>query len=140
MYTSNKKNKKGLTLVEVLFAALILAIAVTGVLILFTQTIGIAKRVDYNYKASSLAKARMERARSVIETSGFDSLSDLAETETIIDADGISDPEGDFKRTTLVTEIDDNRTEFEVTVIYKYRETWMENNPVMFTTLFTDIK
>jgi len=140
MCTSNSKNKKGITLVEVLFSAVILAIAVSGILVLFTQTIGIAKRIDYDYKAAGLAKARMERARSVIETSGFDSLSGLVETETILDANGVPDPEGDFKRTTQVTSIDDNRTEYEVTIIYRYRQQWMVDNPVTFVTLFTDIQ
>jgi len=140
MWKMCTSNKRGVTLVEVLFSALVLAVAVMGILVLFTQTIGIAKRIDYEYKAVNIAKARMERARSAIETSGFDSLIELGETETLLDSDGVSDPEGDYKRTTVVTEIDDNRTEFEVTVVYRYRDEWRENDAVKISTLLTDIK
>ena len=136
IFISNKK--RGITLVEVLISAAILVLAITGILYVFVQTIDMSKRTDYEYVSLNLAKSRMERARNVMATSGFDSLPEMEESETTVDAYGASDPQGEFKRTTQVTVIDANRTEFEVTVKYKYRKSWRDDAAVTFKTMFTD--
>jgi type II secretory pathway pseudopilin PulG len=137
MYISTKK---GATLVEVLFSALILTIVLVGVLFIFTQTYDMSKRIDCEYTATNLAKARIERAKTIMESSGFDSLPDLNETDTIIDSSGGSDSDGEFKRSTTVTVLDSNRTEFEVEVIYKYNGEWKDGSAITIATLFTTIR
>ena len=142
MYTSNS-NKKGLTLTEILFSAAIITLVMTGVLIVFVQTIDISKRIDYEYTALNFAKNRIERARTIAETSGFDFLPDLSEADTILDSDGASDPNGDFKRSTGIT-LNHNGvtrlTKVEVSVIYKYRNEWKDDIPISATTLFVDME
>ena len=142
MQRAKRPNKKGTTLVEVLFSAMILAVAVTGILFIFVQTIDMSRRVDYEYTATNLARARMERARSVIETNGLDSLPDLNETDTLIDATGAPDAAGDFKRTTTVATLGSGilSLEFEVEVVYKYRGNWKDSASVTLTTIFSTIR
>jgi len=82
----------------------------------------------------------MERARAVIESSGFDSLGDLNETDTMVDETGGGNLSGDFKRSTTVTVLDANRTQFEVVVIYKYRGNWKNDASVTLTTIFSTIQ
>ena len=136
MYTSNK----GATLVEVLVSALILTLAVSGILFIFVQTLDMSKRVDHEYTAINLAKARMERATATIESSGFDSLPTLIETDVVIDESGGSDPEGEYKRSTTVTVLGANRTEFEVEVVYEYRGDWKDDTSTVLTTVFTSVR
>ena len=137
MYISTKK---GATLVEVLFSALILTIVLVGVLFIFTQTYDMSKRIDYEYNATNLAKDRIERAKTIMESSGFDFLPELDETDTIIDASGGSDADGEFKRSTTVTVVDSNRTKFEVEVIYKYGGEWKDDSAITVTTMFTTVR
>ncbi|MBL7155560.1 MAG: prepilin-type N-terminal cleavage/methylation domain-containing protein [Candidatus Omnitrophica bacterium] len=134
------KKENGITLVEVLFSAVILAMVITGILFIFVQTLDMSKRIDHEYTATNLATARMERARTVIESSGFDYLTDLRETDTIIDETGGQNPNGEFNRSTTVTPLDTNRTQFEVVVIYKYRGNWKDNASVTLTTIFSTIQ
>ncbi|NQU95409.1 MAG: hypothetical protein HQ549_04170 [Candidatus Omnitrophica bacterium] len=140
MQWSKRPNNNGTTLVEILFSAAILAMVVSGVLFIFAQTLDMSKRIDYEYTATNLAKARMERARAVIESSGFDSLGDLNETDTMVDETGGGNLSGDFKRSTTVTVLDANRTQFEVVVIYKYRGNWKNDASVTLTTIFSTIQ
>lgn len=132
---SSCKRKDGVTLVETLFSAVILVLVVAGVLVIFVRTVDISKRIDKEYVATNLAKSRIERARTVKVTSGFDSLSGLLdETDTIIAAD--------FKRsTTVTTNYNGNPrlTKIEVTIVYKYRGVWKDSIPVTMTTVLTDL-
>lgn len=137
---SNKT--KGVTLVETLFSSAIIALVIVSVLVIFAQTLDISKRVDCEYAAMNLAKNRLERARAIIGTSGFDSLPDLSETDTEIDID--SDDVPDFKRSTTVTTSygtpgDPNLTEVEVAVTYKYMNEWKGNAAITVTTVFVDM-
>ncbi|UCD55108.1 MAG: type II secretion system protein [Candidatus Omnitrophota bacterium] len=139
---SNCKRKDGVTLVETLLSAAILVLVVASVLIIFVRTVDISKRIDKEYTATNLAKSRVERARTTEITHGFDSLADLNETDVIIDADGVSDPSGEYKRsTTVTTNYNGNArlTKIDATVVYKYRNEWKDAIAITITTVLTDI-
>ena len=136
-------NKKGVTLTEVLFAVGIIAMVIAGVLIIFAQTVEVSRRINYEYAATNLAKARVERARSVISTNGFTALADMIETEKIIDAEGTSDSDGEFKRSTdvLLSYGGNSRlTQIQVDVVYKIGGGWKDSIPVTMVTVFSDIE
>jgi len=140
MFTSNKK---GITLTEVLFSAGILAIVATGILFVFVQTMDVSGRINYEYKATNLAKSRIERARTVITTNGFDSLVDLEEVDTLLDENGASNLNGNFKRSTDITTSyngDIRLTQIDVDVIYKYKDEWKDAAVIGITTVFTNIE
>ncbi len=93
------QSQRGASLIEVLIAVGIFLIGMEALLAVATQSITHAKRAEYVYTASSLAKNHLERLRAY----SFSALSSAAETDTLIDADGDSDPLGQFARTTTVT-------------------------------------
>ena len=131
------------TLVEVLFSAGVIALALVSILVIFVQTADMSKRVDYEYTATNLAKKRLEFARQVLGTQGYSFLFDLNEDDTEINSagDGIAaGEEGDFKRTTdVATYLADARmTSVEVTVVYRYRDEWKEGAAVVMSAVFRD--
>ena len=138
---TNYRKPKGATLTEVLFSAVIISLVMVSIVLIFVQTVDISKRIDYEYTATNLAKNRLERARTLITTSGFDFLSDLGETDTVIDEDGAADTEGDFKRSTLVSTNysgDARQTYIATSVIYKYKNEWRGNAVTTMVTIFTN--
>ena len=146
MFISNNPFKRpaGVTLVEILFSAGILTLVLVGTLAIFAHTVEISKKIDYEYTATTLAKGRLERARTVIDTNGFVSLTDASfgETDTVLDADGVPDDGGNFRRSTTVTTSfggDALLTRVEATVTYRYMGEWKTNATVSMTTLFADI-
>jgi len=134
------RKKAGITLTEVLFAALILTLVLVGSLLVLTQTVDISKRVDYEYEAINIAKNRLEEARTTVDTGGFDSLStDLTETATELDTD--DDGTVDFKRKTQVSENysgNPRLTKVDVTVTYKYRGVWKQDASIVMKTIFVN--
>jgi len=142
MFTSNKKTK-GITLAEVLFSAAIMALVVTGVLVVFVQAVDMSKRINYEYNATNIAKSRMERARSIKATNGFCFLSDLGEIDTAVNSSGASEATGNFKRTTAVTANyngDSRLTLVNVSVVYKYKGEWKDGIAVEVATVFTNVE
>ena len=143
MYILNScKRKDGVTLVETLFSAVILVLVVAGVLVIFVRTVDISKRIDKEYVATNLAKSRVERARTIKVTHGFASLVDLNETDVIIGSDGVSDQDGEYKRsTTVTTNYNGNArlTKIEVAIVYKYRNEWKDSIAIVMTTVLTDL-
>jgi len=106
------------------------------------RTIDISKRIDKEYVATNLAKSRVERARTIKVTHGFASLVDLNETDVIIGSDGVSDQDGEYKRsTTVTTNYNGNArlTKIEVAIVYKYRNEWKDSIAIVMTTVLTDL-
>jgi len=134
--------KKGFTLVETLFSAVIITLVVVGILAVFAQTVDISRRIDYEYTAANLAKKQLESVRSIIKTSGFDSIISAEAPEERIDADGDTDSDGEYTRATSVTTSykgDISLTEVEVEVHYYYREV-KTGQPITMTTVFAKIE
>ncbi len=144
MQSAKRPNKNGITLVEVLFSAAIITLIMVGVIVIFIQAADLSQRVDFEYAATTLSKNKLERARTLITTGGFSSLtgSNFDETDTVVDSDGVPDANGDFKRTTTVTTSYSGTsvlTRVAVSVVYKYRGTWKTDIAVTATTVFADI-
>jgi len=110
---------------------------------MFVNTISISGRINSDYAATHLAKARIERARTVMATNGFNALTDLDETDTIIDSDGVSDPDGVFKRSTKVLPNYGGNvrlTRVDALLTYAHRGQWKDNAAITMTTVFTDVQ
>ena len=141
-YILNRK-RTGFTLAGILFSAAIITFVLVGVLLMFVNTISISGRINSDYAATHLAKARIERARTVMATNGFNALTDLDETDTIIDSDGVSDPDGVFKRSTKVLPNYGGNvrlTRVDVLLTYAHRGQWKDNAAITMTTVFTDVQ
>ena len=134
---------KGFTLVEVLLSAGVLTLVLLGVIAVFAQTVGISSRIDYEYKAANIGKARIEFARAFIETRGFDALTADAfgEEDTRLDSAGVPDESGDFYRSTTVTVGYNGNvrlTAVEVTVGYALKGR-IKDDAVTLDMVFADI-
>lgn len=135
-------NKKGITLVETLFSAVIIALVIGGVLLVFVHTVDMSKRINYEYAATNIAKSWIERIKSAIETSGFASITqaNFGESYTKLDSNGGPDPNGNFRRSTTVNDTYGTRlTRVTVEVEYRYRGEWETDSPIVMNTLFPDI-
>ncbi len=92
------KRNGGFTLTEVMVASMILTLFLGGFL---TSVIMAMRTLDmsiHHYVASSIARNRIQRARSF----DYDSLTLLEESETRIDRFGNTDASGTFRRSTSI--------------------------------------
>ncbi|HTL70519.1 MAG TPA: prepilin-type N-terminal cleavage/methylation domain-containing protein [Candidatus Eisenbacteria bacterium] len=99
MLLRGKRRTRGSTLIEVMISVAIFLLGMQSLLSVSIASIMQAKRAEYVYKASGLAKNHMERLRAY----SFAALSSAAETSTVINSDGDPDTTGSFIRTTTVT-------------------------------------
>ena len=112
--------REGLGLIEVIIALFIFGTAVAGMCALVLSVRGASDRSRDHYVAVNLAKNRLERARSF----GFGQLSMFAENQVYINSVGTVTPNGDFRRTTVVSNVTPNLAEIRVTVEIRNRDTW----------------
>lgn len=130
------KSNKGVTIIEGVIASALLVLALGGILSLFTQSYRVAKLVDYAYISVNLAKNEVERIRELRREQGLEVLSSLSEQDKRIDRNGVSDPEGDFKRTIVIEEEGENIVKVTVQVNYKIKGIWSPN-PVELVTVIS---
>lgn len=112
--------KIGMTLTEVVIAVAFMMLSIGGILGVVVQSIDLRQSGERAYIAANLARNRIERARQIRMDEGYSALTKAAETDTMIDANGNSDENGDYKRTTVV-EPDAVTGLTKVTVRVKYK-------------------
>jgi len=117
---SISRHEKALTLVELMIAILLVTLSVGGIISVVIQSVALRQSVDNAYAASNIARNRIERIREIRNDMGYTHLSEAAETDTLVDRNGVSDPNGEFKRTTIInTAFATNLTKVTVRVLYK---------------------
>ncbi|MCE9614980.1 MAG: hypothetical protein K8T26_11925 [Lentisphaerae bacterium] len=114
------KSRAGVGLIEVVIALFIFAGSVAGMCALVLMVREASDRARDHYVAVNLAKNRLERAKSF----GFSQLSLFAENQVPMNSQGAPNAKGDFRRTTVVSNIAANLTEVRVTVEIRNRDTW----------------
>lgn len=114
------RSRDGISMAEVLVALFIFAVAVTGLCSLSVIAREASDRARDHYVAINLAKNRLERAKSF----EFGQLYLFEEYQTPVDITGKSDPNGDYRRSTIVTNVNAGLTEVRVTVEIRNRDTW----------------
>lgn len=112
--------RSGVGLIEVVVALFIFAATVTGMCGLVLILRESSDRARDHYVAVNLAKNRLERAKSF----GFSQLSMFAENQIRVNNMGVQTPNGEYRRTTLITNVNPTLTEIRVTVEIRNRETW----------------
>ena len=125
-----------------MFSVAILSLVIVGIFLVFVNAIDISKRVNYEYQATNLAKKRLEDAKSIIKTAGFDSLIVMEQSATRVNGEGDVDEDGEFERTTDVNEDFGGNallTEVEVEIYYYYLGT-RKTSPITMTTVFTKLE
>jgi prepilin-type N-terminal cleavage/methylation domain-containing protein len=131
-------NKKGMTLVEVVVSVVILAVVVVSIVAALTQSSVSSRRLDMIYTANNLAKKHMDELKRF----GFsDVVENAAETDLSINADGDFDSDGDYLRTTEITENYDGNSYLAKVKISVDRvvDGAASGHPVVVETLFVDL-
>jgi len=111
--------KDGLTLVESIVAVCIFGIAIAGICALVVSARELNDRARLHYTAINIAKNRLEKARTL----NFSTLSLFQENGTIVDYNGNPDPNGAFRRTTVISNVATNLVEIIITVDIRNRVT-----------------
>jgi len=105
----------GMTLVETIVALAVFALCVGGICALVVHSKATGDLARDHYTAVNIAKNRIERAKEY----DFDELYNFLETDVEVDRAGNPDPDGRFRRTTLVSSAAENLA--EITVIVEIR-------------------
>lgn len=108
-----------MTLIETIVALCIFAICVGGFCALVSQVRQAADMARDRYIAVNLAKNRLERARSF----EFDQLHLFRESRVVLDGDGTPFIDGNFRRTTTVSNVTDIMCEMVIKVEIRNRIT-----------------
>jgi prepilin-type N-terminal cleavage/methylation domain-containing protein len=107
------QGRYGFTLVELMVAVFVLAVFIAGTYKLVVGALWMNQTARDHYVAINLANSRMERARVLL----YSDYSKLAENNLVMDANGVPNPGGPYRRTTTVnTNYGANLTEFFVKV------------------------
>jgi type II secretory pathway pseudopilin PulG len=126
-----------MTLVEVIVSAAIVGILVVSALATIAQNSVFSRRIDHVYTCSNLAKKRMDSLKRYLVTD----LDKETETDVRIDLHGDLDENGDYIRTTEVTEnYDGNPFLAKVKVsVDKFQDGEAYGSPAVIETLLADI-
>ncbi|MCX7591648.1 MAG: prepilin-type N-terminal cleavage/methylation domain-containing protein [Kiritimatiellae bacterium] len=116
---AEQKRQSGVSILEVVIALTIFGIAVGAACGLIVGARTLADNARNHYTAINLAKNRLERAGAL----GFDVLPLFQESGTLVDKNGNIDPNGNFRRTTTVTDVKSNLRELTVHVEIRNRTT-----------------
>ena len=94
--------KKAMTLTEVVIAMALVALSIGGIMSVIVQSMTLEQSVDSAYVAMNLAKNRIERIREIRRDRGYAAVANTEESDTVLDRNGVSDPNGEFMRTTVI--------------------------------------
>ena len=130
-------SRRGVTLFEVVIAAAVLSVVLSGILSVFLFNVRWGRKMNSVFVATNLAKNRMERLRP--PRFPFSAL-DLAEEDSVeVDRGGLEEAGGDYLRTTEITNdhAGYDLTLVKVTVDYKIQGEW-SGNPIEIYSLYGD--
>jgi len=114
----------GMTVVETVVALTIFAIFTTGACKLLLSHRQVSDMARAHYTAINIAKNRLE----LVRTYDFDQVNNFVEDKVVVDTSGIPSADGNYRRTTQVSNISSNLLELTVTVGIRNRRT-LQFNP-----------
>ena len=91
-------DNRGLTLFEVMLSVFIFIISISAVMSVYLSSMRMSKESTYAYTAFNLAKMHLEELRAM----SFSDLAAANELDTVLDADGDPNIEGEYHRATAV--------------------------------------
>ena len=123
----------GFTIIESLIAIAVLSITMATFILLSLSSFRQLELASDYFRANALARNRVER----IKIMNFDTILGLNEAEHRVDGHGNPDPEGSYRRETIVTPVTENCANVKVTVSFPDRPGHLQANPVVIETLYT---
>lgn len=125
--------RAGFTIIEALIATAVLSITMATFILLSLSSLRQLELASDYFRANALARNRVER----IKIMNFDTILGLNEAEHRVDGHGNPDPEGSYRRETIVTPVTENCANVKVTVSFPDRPGHLQANPVVIETLYT---
>ncbi len=128
--------KRGFSLMEVIIGLMLMVMVMAGAYGIIVQAAKLSKVVRHHYVAVTIAKNRLERSR----TFPYASMHLMAEDKVVVDDNGLPDPEGWYRRSTVVnTNYGPGLKEVTVSVDVRNVKTggWGPEHEII-STLFTD--
>ncbi len=114
-----KSSKRaGISLIETVVALTILAVFVTGAAKIIIASQKLSDKAREHYAAINIAKSRIE----LVRTFEFGQVDNFLEDKVLVNASGAPDVNGNFRRTTTVSEVSSNLLEMAVTVEIRNRK------------------
>jgi hypothetical protein len=125
----------GSSIVESLMALIVFALFIAGASRMMVNHRQMSDMARGHYTAVNIAKNRLELVRSF----QFGQVSNFLENKVLVDASGLPDPEGSYRRTTEVASQSGNLLELAVTVEIRNRKTMgFEGANEHLTTFFAE--
>jgi type II secretory pathway pseudopilin PulG len=121
--SAERSNRAGMTVVETLVALTIFAVFTTGACKLLMSHRQISDMARAHYTAINIAKNRLE----LVRTFDFGQVDDFLEDKVVVDASGVPDSMGNYRRSTEVGNVSSNLLELTVTVDIRNRQTLVFN-------------
>ena len=129
--------RAGLTLVETIIAIMVFAVFITGICRMIVIARESTDRARWHYTCANIGKNRLERAR----VAQYSELNGFAEDSVIVDASGQPSDDGDYCRTTTVSNSTPALKEMVVTVEIRNRVTRaFDGNSETVRTYFADLQ
>jgi type II secretory pathway pseudopilin PulG len=113
-----------MTVVETIVALSVFAVFTTGACKLLLSHRKISDMARAHYTAINIAKNRLE----LVRTFDFDQVGNFLEDKVVVDASGVPDTYGNYRRSTDVSNVSSNLLELTVTVDIRNRQT-LKFNP-----------
>lgn len=124
----------GFTLVEVMVSSIILVIVASGIIGGIISALKAQANASDHYRATCIARNRIQHARTI----SFDSFPLMVESNREIDLDGNLSQEGDFRRSTIVTNVATNSVSISVQVWYPVAPGRLSTAPVEVQTMIAN--
>jgi hypothetical protein len=133
---TGRRLRHGMTLTEVVVATFLILLVLSSSYVLIIKSSELSRSSRRHYIAISVAKNRLERARNFL----YNDLKLMAETNLTVNDNGNPDPDGRFRRTTIVnTNYAPGLTEVTVDVKIRNPHTGLFTpDHEMIQTLFTE--
>lgn len=119
MVELRQDGKEGVTLLEAMMAVMLISIGMAGACAVIVSAQKLSDFARSHYVAINICKNRLERAREL----EYSALNTLAESGTRVNTIGSSDPSGNFRRSTVVSNVTAALKEIIVTTEIKNRVT-----------------
>jgi type II secretory pathway pseudopilin PulG len=117
--TTLPAGRAGMTVIETVVALVIFALFTTGACKLLMSHRRVTDMARDHYTAINIAKNRLE----LVRTFHFGQVDKFLEDDVIVDASGVPDMLGNYRRTTAVSNVSSNLLELTVTVDIRNRRT-----------------
>lgn len=118
-----RRNHAGITMVETVVALSVFAIFTTGACKLLLSHRKVSDMARAHYTAINIAKNRLE----LVRTFDFLQVDEFVEDKVMVDASGVPDAGGYYRRSTEISTVSSNLLELAVTVDILNRETLLFN-------------